>query len=552
MGAAAARLRQHGAAAATLLLAAVLLLALGLRLWGITWGLPESLINVDETVVVPKGFSVARGHVNPQFFLYPSFFFYLLAAVDLLAAPVLWLLRGQNPLSAAALIVDPGPYYLLGRLVSAAFGTASVYLLYRLGRVAFGRPAGLLAALVLAVLPLHVAYSHMAVTDVAATALSLLALLLLYEAARGRGRRWLIAGAAAAGLATSTKYNLGMLVLPATVAAVYACRGEAAARVAAGGRAARVWLRLLTARLYGPMAAAFVLGSPFVLLDLPHFVGDFIRQNKIQDRGWLGYENVPNGFVYNFTTNLQSSLGIVLLVVALAGVVWALWGHTPLDLMLAPYVVIYFVYVSTWKALADRYLLPILPLLALLAARLCVELVLRCEGRRRWVAAPLVAALVVLALAAPLADAVRFDRSLDGVDTRLVARDWVERTLPAGSVIASENYGPPLLAEEDAAAYGGRPAPPAYRVLELKLPGPGVPEPTHSMAYVATHGVEYVIVSSTVYERVLRAAAVYPEIVAFYDALAEKAKLVKVIAPGPGERGPTIKIYRLEASASST
>ena len=50
-------------------------------------------------------------------------------------------------------------------------GTASVYLVYRLGRVAFGRPAGLLAALFLAVAPLHVAYSHMAVTDVTAVAL---------------------------------------------------------------------------------------------------------------------------------------------------------------------------------------------------------------------------------------------------------------------------------------------------------------------------------------------------------------------------------------------
>ena len=35
-----------------------------------------------------------------------------------------------------------------------------------------------------------------------------------------RTRRLLVLGAMAAGLATSTKYNLGMLVLPATAAAV--------------------------------------------------------------------------------------------------------------------------------------------------------------------------------------------------------------------------------------------------------------------------------------------------------------------------------------------
>jgi 4-amino-4-deoxy-L-arabinose transferase-like glycosyltransferase len=535
----AARLWEHREAVATLLLAAILALALFLRLDGIAWGLPYSLINIDETVVVPKSFAVARGNVNPHWFLYPSFFFYVLAAVDLLAVPVLWAIRGENPLSLAAFVVDPGPYYLLGRLVSAAFGTASVYLVYRLGRDAYGRATGLLGALFLAVLPLHVAYSHMAVTDVAAVAVSLLALVLLLGAAKGRGRRWLIAGAAAAGVATSTKYNLGLVVLPATVAAIYACRGKAATLVAAGGRVERVWLRLLAARLYGPMLAAFVLASPFVVLDAPRFVGDFVRQNRIQSRGWLGYENVENGFWYNFATNLEASLGIVLLILTLAGIAWALWRRTTLDVMLAPYVVLYF-----------AYLLPILPLLVLLAARLCLE-ALRLEGRRRAVALPIVAAVVIVALVAPAAATLRFNSGLAGNDTRLIAKEWVEQNVPAGSVIASENYGPPLVNEEDAAYYAGAGSPvPAYRLLELKLPGPGVPEPTHSLAWVRGQGADYAIVSSTVYDRVLRAPTVYPDIVRFYEELDQEADLVTVFTPGPDAKGPAIKLYRLEEPAS--
>ena len=38
------------------------------------------------------------------------------------------------------------------------------------------------------------------------------------RSAQGRGRHWLVAGAVAAGLATSVKYNLCMLLIPATVA----------------------------------------------------------------------------------------------------------------------------------------------------------------------------------------------------------------------------------------------------------------------------------------------------------------------------------------------
>ena len=270
--------RRRRVSLAGVLLVAILVLALALRLKGITWGLPYSFVNADESTVVPKAAAAARGHLNPQFFFYPSFYFYLAGAVYVLAAPVWWLLGNGNLLSLTSLVVDPGPYFLLARLLSVAMGTASVYLVYRLGRVAFGRPAGLLAALFLAVAPLHVAYSHMAVTDVTAVALALLALVLLQRAAERRAARWLVLGAVAAGLATSTKYNLGMLVLPATVAAVLACRAEVARRAAAGGRAALVWLRLLALRVYVPMLLAFVVASPFVVLDAPHFLRDFRRQ----------------------------------------------------------------------------------------------------------------------------------------------------------------------------------------------------------------------------------------------------------------------------------
>ena len=560
------------------LLLAILALALGLRLAGVAWGLPYSFVNADESMVVPKAFAAANGHPNPQFFFYPSFFFYLTAALYVLAAPVWWLLGNGNFLSQTSFVVDPGPYFLLGRLLSVAMGTASVYLLYRLGRDAFGRPAGLLAALALAVVPLHVAYSHMAVTDVTAVTFALLALVLLHQAAgaradapaasapatssgrgsgdaheRGRAaaparrtRRLLVLGAVAAGLATSTKYNLGMLVLPATVAAVYACKGEAAARVAAGGRALPVWLRLLVLRLYLPMLAAFVVASPFVLLDAPHFVGDFLRQTEIMDRGWLGFENVGNGFWYNVTPNLTGAIGVAALVLGVAGLGWALWRRTRLDLIVAPYVILYFVYIGTWKELADRYLLPIVPLLLLLAVRLAVELVQRARPRARPAVTAAVAVVLGVALALPLADSIAFDRTLSGTDTREVAREWIQDNVPAGSLIAVENYTAPLVLEEDLDHYRAAGLEPvAYRVVRLRLPAPETPDPDRDLERLRRDGVEYVLVSSRISDRVLAAPEVYPAAVEFYGRLDAEAELVREFRPGAGERGPVLKLYRL-------
>ncbi len=563
--------RRRRVGLAGVLVLAILVLALALRLKGIGYGLPFSFVNADESTVVPKAAAAARGHLDPQFFFYPSLYFYLAGALYVLAAPVWWLLGRGSLLSLTSFIVDPGPYFLLARLLSVAMGTASVYLVYRLGRVAFGRPAGLLAALLLAVAPLHVAYSHMAVTDVTAVALSLLALVLLQQAAGGgprrgeegdahdrpadaaglaaerRAARWLVFGAFAAGLATSTKYNLGMLVLPATVAAVFACRAEAARRVAAGGRVALVWLRTLVLRVYVPMLVAFVAGSPFVVLDAPHFLRDFRRQSQIMGRGWLGFEHVGNGFWYNVTPNLTGAIGVVLVVLGAAGLGWALWRRTRLDLMIAPYVIVYFVYIGTWKELADRYLLVIAPLLILLGVRFCVEAALLRPRARRY-AVPVAAVVLTVAFVLPLSASLAFDRTLSGADTREVARTWIQQHVPAGSLIAEENYGPPLVREDQLPHYRAAGLDPvAYRVVRLKLPVPGTPERTRDLARLRAQGVQYVVTSSRVRDRVLAAAADYPTLVEFYRQLDASAELVKEFGPGSGTRGPVLRLYRLGA-----
>mgnify|MGYP000949847019 CR=1 FL=1 len=546
------------------LLLAILALALALRLKGVSWGLPYSFVNADESTVLPKAFAAASGHPNPQFFFYPSFFFYLVAAVYLAAAPVWWLLGNGNLLAQTSFVVDPAPYFLLARLLSVLMGTASVYLLYRLGRDAFGRPAGLLAALFLAAAPLHVAYSHMAVTDVTAVASALLALVLLHRAAQPvriagadddaalgrRTRRLLVLGAVAAGLATSTKYNLGMLVLPATVAAVYASGGEAAGRVAAGGRAVLVWLRLLGLRVYLPMVVAFVVASPFVLLDAPHFVRDFRRQTEIMDRGWLGFENAGNGLWYNVTPNLTGAIGVVALVLAATGLAWALWRRTRADLIVVPYVILYFVYIGTWKELADRYLLPIIPLLLLVGVRLVVEAVEwarpRAGMRARVVVVGAAVVVLAVALAPPFADSVAFDRALSGTDTREAARGWIDENLPAGAHVALENYTAPLISEDDLEHYRDAGLDPvAFRLLRIKLPAPETPDVQRDLAWLRDRHVEYVLVSSRIWERLLAAPDKYPAAVAFYEDLDAEADLVREFRPGPGERGPVLRLYRL-------
>jgi hypothetical protein len=50
-----------------------------------------------------------------------------------------------------------------------------------------------------------------------------------------------------------------------------------------------------------------------------------------------------------------------------------------------------------------------------------------------------------------------------------------------------------------------------------------------------------------VYDRIFAAAPHYPRVAAFYRRLDATQALVRVFAPGPDERGPALKLYRLEA-----
>jgi hypothetical protein len=154
--------------------------------------------------------------------------------------------------------------------------------------------------------------------------------------------------------------------------------------------------------------------------------------------------------------------------------------------------------------------------------------------------------VLVVAFVLPLADSVAFDRALNGTDTREVAREWIQQHVPAGSLIAVENYGPPLVREDVLDHYREAGLDPvAYRLLRLKLPAPQTPDRRRDLARLRGQGVEYVVTSSRVRDRVLAAPEEYPTIVEFYERLDAQAELVREFRPGDGETGPVLRLYRL-------
>ena len=78
-----------------------------------------------------------------------------------------------------------------------------------------------------------------------------------------------------------------------------------------------------------------------------------------------------------------------------------------------------------------------------------------------------------------------FDRQLSGADVRARAKTWVEGHVPAGSIIATENYGPPLVSVLDEKYYRSAGLEtPAYRIVPLSIPAPGVPDLSHTIGWL--------------------------------------------------------------------
>jgi 4-amino-4-deoxy-L-arabinose transferase-like glycosyltransferase len=100
------------------------------------------------------------------------------------------------------------------KLPEALGGTLAVALLYMAVRRVFGVRAGVAAALALAVLPIAVITARSDTMDAVMMALTVLALLLVVRAAQTGRTVWLLAAAAALGLAFDVKLLEGMVALP--------------------------------------------------------------------------------------------------------------------------------------------------------------------------------------------------------------------------------------------------------------------------------------------------------------------------------------------------
>lgn len=501
------------------LLSGIVALALGIRAWGLEFGLP-SLYHPDEpTHVVIAQNMLKTGDLNPHFFDYPSLFFYIHALAYIpyfLVGKVLGIF--DTPLDIPYPVTHllgvgsttmPSTF-MMGRWLTVLFGVGAVALVYMVGKQLFNRPGvGLLAAFITAVSPASVSSSRFITPNIMLTFFGVLG---LYGAVmvlkRGDTRDYALAGLGA-GLAASIKYNGALLVV--VIAAAHFLRS--------GVPGLKDWRVYMAPFLAG---AIFFLTTPFAILDSEKFLHDVRADAEHYATTHFGMEGDALAWYLDYLWSVE---GVIALLAAAAMLRGAITRSKPL-LMLSVFPVIYFIFISTFVVRNDRTVLPLLPFLALLGSSLLFYLLGLAwppNTASRKLAAGAVGLVMAVSVAYPLWQTVeRTQQGQSGVASRDAARDWINSNITPGSRIAVEAYGPVIDDKRFRVDWVGR-------VTQ------------YSAEQYAEQGVDYVVASGGIFNRFYREPQRYPGDIQQYDTLFAQLEPVRAFP----EQMYDIRVYKV-------
>ena len=412
-------------------------------MWGIWFGLPHDFARPDEEKLIGAALGIFQGDLNPHFFLYPTLFIYVMAA----AFAVLFAIEraAGATLSQASFVAkslaDPSMLHLTARLLAAAFGTATIPVLYSSARRAAAEVLGSPWPA-----PLRVtACTSPRPTRATTPRPSAHARRRAPTASRFRWSgvtpRRVVAAGLLSGLAASTKYNSALAVLPAIVVTGSDIRSRAAACRSAP----------LIALLFTGLGVGFLAGTPFALLDWRGFLAEFTIQSRtafgthhgsildaaravVGERGWS----------HHLTFTLRYGVGLPLLGAALGGAVWLILEQPQTAALVLSFPVVFYVAMGVSLLVYARWMVPIVPFLCLTAGMLVDRFGRAIEhlaGRFRPAAGIAIAVALAFIAGPTLAHAVAFDRLVARPDTRVLGAQWIESHYPGGATLCQTGTG---------------------------------------------------------------------------------------------------------------
>ena len=521
-------------------LGSILLVALGWRLHNIGFGLP-SMYDPDEPIFMITALRMlVEGTLNPGWFGHPgSTTIALVAAIDAAVAAT-GLASGRYADIAEfsrAAYADPALLFVPARTAMALIGVVCVWLTYALGRRLHGTATGLVAAALLAINSLHIAWSQVIRTDINASVFMLACLLFAVRFAEHRRLRDLLIAGAFAGLATATKW-------PAATVFVAVIGGFVVARLK---QRLPIWWTIAAA---AAALAALLIASPYILLDWQTVLANVTGEVK---SGHLAHNG--GGFIanlgYYLSDPVAGSMGVVGLALAIGGLAWSAICSPVARWTMLPATLIFLALISTQNIIWSRWVLPVMPMLAIGAGFAIVSIARRLANRYA------IAALALAVGAAPLMAAVDQARER-ATDTRAQAARWASANIAPGSRVVFEHLelslrdrpwtilfpiGSAGCVDGVALLAGGVDF---DEVQQLRGSSPIVDLGNVAPARIDTCRADYAILAY--HDLYLAERGRYPAEIATYRRLLAGGRTVALFRPRPGRvGGPVVRIVAMSA-----
>ncbi len=403
------------------LLALAVLAAALVRVHGIHFGYGALTARPDEELIRTAAWHALTGDLNPHYAVWGHLFHYLYVVAGYV---LIWsqLLLGESRdwwHAVASALEDGSAHFLLGRLISATAGTATVAAVYGLTKATTrSRLAAHASAWVMAFLFLHVRDSHFATCDVL---LTLACTVALWAVARGCGT---MTTAFLSAAALAAKLSAAPVVVAASFDSLLSFRQRQEHASSPGTRRGLATYLIMTVLFWAIL-------QPYLWLDLPqtHFglFRDLFNPERQPMREGIRWQNASIILRYY----VPQGIGWMPAIAAAVGLLWfCIRARRRRDRAVRA-VVLCYAAVSLGVLLVVRriflrYLDPVLPIVALAAgtgiAVIATAIGRRTGGRGTRVAA---VAVTVLVVAPEALRAVQLGTLLGRPDTRRLARQWL-------------------------------------------------------------------------------------------------------------------------------
>lgn len=403
-----------------LLLAGILILAAFFRFYNSNWD-SGNLFHPDERNIASAVSNITLfSQMDPKFYAYGGFLIYLYK----LTADLLSFLFNNTGIPH-----DWGWVNVIGRSYSAFFSTITIFPLYYLGKKVFGHHAGLLACLIYALTVASIQTAHFSTTENLLTFITVLITylsLLLFE--KPSARLSLLIGLVL-GIGVATKTTGVVFFLAPTVSLCLIFFFKMVPR-----------LKTLSYLLLIGSGAflIFSLFSPFTFLNWSKFLESMHYENSVVQ----GANRVV--YTLQFTHTIEYLFQIKNLFwqigpfagIVVAGTLLTIWHQIKkrnvIFIIFISFPFIYFLYIGSWYAKFNRYMVPLLPFFILLGSNILILLI---QKYRR-----LGQALLGLSILSTLIWAIAFFSIYTNTQTRIAASMWIYKNIPSEKFLLSEHW----------------------------------------------------------------------------------------------------------------